>query len=227
MSQGAASNGQVSTSAASTAPSNPTTPTTSNTRTASGEPMEPRSQTPPNGQRPPHRPRHRLVTLLIVVLLIAIPAGYLVMSAFVSRESGQKKEREASLDNLTWDWPSKVQRRIYDVPIPPGSSYVAHYEANSWKTSSLHVQFRTTDKKLRSFLKEVGTKRSELEKGRITINDKQAEEVGWRFTGGAETYSGLEYQRSKSTPELNIVVDTRAEDRPRVYVVSTVRFTGP
>ncbi|MCT2594074.1 hypothetical protein LHJ74_29915 [Streptomyces sp. N2-109] len=205
----------------------PTTPTEPTTRTASGEPMEPRTQSQRSGQRPPRRPRHRMVTLLIVVLLIAIPAGYLVMSAFVSRQSGQEKQKDAALDNLTWDWPSKVQRRIYDVPLPLGSSYVAHYEANSWKTSSLHVQFRTTDKKLGTFLKEVGTERAKLEDGRVTITDKQAAEVGWRFLSRGHTYSGLEYQRSKSTPELNITVDTTAKDRPRVYVVSTVRFTGP
>lgn len=210
-----------------TGPANGQTTTPTTTRTAPGEPMEPRPQGPLNGQRPPHRPRHRVITLVIVVLLIAIPAGYLVMSAFVSRQSGQEKQRDAALQNLTWDWPSKVQRRIYDVPIPLGSSYVAHYEANSWKTSSLHVQFRTTDKKLGTFLKEVGSERAKLEKGRITISRAQADEVGWRLKDDGATFSGLEYQKSKSTPELKITVDTRAKDRPRVYVVSTVRFTGP
>ncbi|OEV04377.1 hypothetical protein AN216_08695 [Streptomyces oceani] len=184
--------------------------------------------TPPGGQRPPHRPRHRIVTLLIVVLLIAVPAGFLVKAAFVSRDSGEEKQREAALSDLTWERPSKADLRIYDVPMPKSASYVAHYEANSWKTSSLHVQFRITDEKLDKFLHNVGTNGSQLRTGAWSgVSEAQAERVGWEFGKSGRSYAGLVYQESQQHPELQITVDTTAEERPRVYVVSTVRFTGP
>ncbi|MFR9675552.1 hypothetical protein [Streptomyces sp. TR02-1] len=182
------------------------------------------SVTVPPAQRPPHLPKHRILTLLVVVLLIAIPVGYLVQSAFVSRESGRSKQREAARTTLHYEWPSKVQRRIYEVPVPHGASYVAYYEANAWEKSTLHVQFRTSRKHLDTFLREIGTDRSALRDGRVTISGKQADEVGWRFRGTGRSYAGLLLAQSRPAPDLAVTVDTTPRERPRVYVVSTLAF---
>ncbi len=182
------------------------------------------SSTVPPVQRPPHRPRHRILTLCVVVLLIAVPAGYLVQSAFVSRDSGENKQREAALTNLHYEWPSKVQRRVYEVPVPNGSSYVAYYEANSWEKSTLHVQFRTSNKNLKKFLREIGTERSALNKGKVTISEEQAAKVGWDLRGNGRSYAGLVHKQPEPAPDLVVTVDTTPQQRPRVYVVSTVGF---
>ena len=89
---------------------------------------------------------------LIVFLLIAIPAGYIVISAEQSRDSGEGKEAEAAATGLTNAFPSKVQQRIYNVPVPIGSTPVYYYETNSWQTSSLFVQFRTNKWGLEHYL---------------------------------------------------------------------------
>lgn len=178
----------------------------------------------PPAQRPPHRPKHRVLTLFVVVLLIAIPAGYLVQSAFVSRDSGEHKQREASLSDLHYEWPSQVQRRVYEVPVPKGSSYVAYYESNSWEKSTLHVQFRTSQTNLNAFLRDIGTDRAALEQGRVTISREQAAKVGWRLRDTGRSYAGLVHTQPEPAPDLVVTVDTTPQERPRVYVVSTVRF---
>ena len=175
-------------------------------------------------RRPPHRPRHRWLTLLIVVLLIAVPLGYLVRSAFQSRESGQKKERLAASTNLTYGWPSKVQRHVYDVPLPSQSARYAYYETNSWQTSSLYVQFRVPKKRLDDFLEDVGTSPSALRAGNVTIGHKHAERVGWDFQLKGHSYAGTTYRQSKPRPDVAITVDRTYKRMPRVYVVSTVKF---
>lgn len=182
------------------------------------------STTVPPADRPPHRPKHRVLALCVVVLLIAVPAGYLVQSAFVSRESGENKQREAALSNLHYEWPSKVQRRVYEVPIPKGSSYVAYYESNSWEKSTLHVQFRTSRKNLERFLRDIGTERAALETSEITIGEDQADKVGWDLRGSGRAYAGLVHKQPEPAPDLRVTVDTTPEKRPRVYVVSTVGF---
>ncbi|MCF6522917.1 hypothetical protein HOY81_07390 [Streptomyces sp. JJ36] len=186
--------------------------------------MPPRTSLLPVNPRPPHRPRHRVLTLLVVVLLIAIPAAILVQSAFVSRESGEDKQREAALSDLHWEWPSKVQRRVYEVPIPQGSSYVAYYETNGWEKSTLYVQFRTSRKNLGAFLEEIGTGRSALRPGTVPITARQAAVVGWDFRDDGRSYAGLTHPQSGPDPDLSVVVDTSAEQRPRVYVRSVVTF---
>ncbi len=174
--------------------------------------------------RPPHLPRHRLLVLLIVVLLIALPAGYLVLSAFQSRASGRDSQQRAAVSDLTWEWPSKVKRRIYDVPVPVHSSYVAYYETNSVHTSRLYVQFRTSHKRLGNFLRHVGLRRSDLRDGRTTISASRADDVGWGLRDPAHTYAGVSRPTPGAAPDLSITVDTTAKERPRVFVVSTVQF---
>lgn len=82
----------------------------------------PHQAAPPDESRPPEDRRHvirrRALTLLIIVLLIGVPAGYLVISANQSRDSGKDKEAKYSATGLTKGWPSKIQRRLYQVPIP-------------------------------------------------------------------------------------------------------------
>jgi hypothetical protein len=198
--------------------------TTTSTEPQAETPMDP---TPPAGvrpQRPPHRPRHRLLTLLIVVMLIAVPGGYLVKSAFESRASGEDKQRNAAATNLTYGWPSKVQRNVYDVPLPSQSSHAAFYEHNSWQTSSLYVQFRTSDKRLGEFLEDVGTSRDALREGQVSVNDKHADHVGWDFSREGHEYAGTTYRQKQGRPTVSITVDRTYEKRPRVYVVSTVKF---
>ncbi|WP_374192720.1 sugar kinase, partial [Streptomyces sp. MBT49] len=111
-------------------------------------PLPRQAASPDEPPRPPEDRRHvvrrRALTLLIIVLLIGVPAGYLVISANQSRDSGKDKEAKYSATGLTEGWPSKVQRRLYQVPIPHPSNQVAYYETNNWKTSRLYAQFQTT-----------------------------------------------------------------------------------
>lgn len=172
-------------------------------------------------ERPPHRVRHRWLVALTVMLLIAVPAGYLVLSAYQSRESGESKARAASARSLVFEWPSKVQRRIYDVPIPDGSTYVAHYETNSWERSVLYVQFRTSPTGLSRFLEELGTEYTALDEGSATVPKATADVVGWTLDDPARRYAGTLVQQSPAEPEVAVTVDLTTEEQARVYVVST------
>lgn len=163
--------------------------------------------------------RRRALTLLIIVLLIGVPAGYLVISANQSRNSGKDKERKYSATGLTAGWPSRVQRRLYEVPIPPHSADVAYYETNNWKTSRLYVQFLTSSKGLDTFLAEVGTGADELKRAEIAIGPRDRRIVGWEFTGPGP-WLGLARERKNPTPTLDIVVNRSNPRHPMVYVVS-------
>ncbi|MEU1201428.1 sugar kinase [Streptomyces sp. NPDC005813] len=184
----------------------------------------PRQASPPDEpQRPPEDPRHkfrrRALTLLIIVLLIGVPAGYLVISANQSRNSGKDKEAKYSATGLTAGWPSRVQRRLYQVPIPTNSTDVAYYETNNWKTSRLYVQFGTTPAGLDTFLKDVGTSRDALKKDDITISARNQQVVGWEFTG-AGPWAGLVHKQKDPAPTQDIVVNWSTPEHPMVYVVS-------
>ncbi|WP_327433044.1 MULTISPECIES: sugar kinase [unclassified Streptomyces] len=184
----------------------------------------PRQASPPDEpQRPPEDPRRkfrrRALTLLIIVLLIGVPAGYLVISANQSRNSGKQKEEKYSATGLTEGWPSRVQRRLYQVPIPGKSTDVAYYETNNWKTSRLYVQFGITNEGLDKFLANVGTSRDALEKGDITISARDQKVVGWEFTG-AGPWWGLVHKQKDPAPTQDIVVNWSQPQHPMVYVVS-------
>lgn len=163
--------------------------------------------------------RRRALTLLIIGLLIGVPAGYLVISANQSRDSGKDKEAKYSATGLTPGWPSRVQRRLYQVPIPPYSDEVAYYETNNWKTSRLYVQFLTSDDGLETFLKKVGTSRAALEKDDIAISARDQKVVGWEFNGPGP-WSGLTRARKNPTPTQTIVVNWSKPGHPMVYLVS-------
>ncbi|WP_340374950.1 sugar kinase [Streptomyces sp. SS7] len=188
----------------------------------------PRQAAPPDEPpRPPEDRRHvirrRALTLLIIVLLIGVPAGYLVISANQSRDSGKDKEAKYSATGLTAGWPSKVQRRLYQVPVPHPSNQVAYYETNNWKTSRLYVQFQTTHAGLDQFLRQIGADRTDLERGAVTISARDQGITGWRFKGpGARTgqFYGMVVEKKDPTPTLDVVVNYGNPVYPFVYVVS-------
>ncbi|MFH8344239.1 hypothetical protein [Streptomyces sp. NPDC018045] len=180
---------------------------------------------PPAGASAAPRPsrRRRWLTALVIFLLIAIPAGYIVISAEQSRDSGQSKEEEAAATGLYNDYPSKVQQRIYNVPVPVGATPVYYYESNAWHRSSLYVQFRTNDWGLDHYLKWAGTSREALMDGEITITGAQAAKVGWDLAGGGQ-WAGTSIEAEDPHPSQNITVNFDDPDHPVVYVVSTVAF---
>ncbi|EGX58003.1 hypothetical protein SZN_19877 [Streptomyces zinciresistens K42] len=166
-----------------------------------------------------HMIRRRALTLLIIVLLIGIPAGYLVISANQSRDSGKDKEKKYSATGLTEGWPSRVQRRLYEVTIPVPSYEVAYYETNNWKTSRLYVQFETVPKGLDSYLKSMGLDRGDLNPDDIVINARDRGITGWEFTGKGPWYGVVDKQKNPA-PTRDIVVNLADPAKPFVYVVS-------
>ncbi|MEV0444117.1 sugar kinase [Streptomyces spectabilis] len=178
---------------------------------------------PADGESRPEDRRHmirrRWLTATIIVLLIGVPAGYLLISANQSRDSGRDKEKKYSATGLTAGWPSKVQRRLYDVPVPPYSAEVAYYETNNWRTSRLYVQFLTSNEGLEKFLKETGTSASKLKKDDITISKRDQNVVGWEFTGPGPWW-GVTHDQDNPAPTQDIVVSRANPKHPMVYVVS-------
>ncbi|MFH8978564.1 sugar kinase [Streptomyces sp. NPDC017890] len=179
---------------------------------------------PPDGSRTPaedrrHVIRRRSLTLLIIVLLIGIPAGYLVISANQSRDSGREKEAKYAATGMTEGWPSKLQRRIYEVPVPVPSDEVAYYETNNWKTSRLYVQFETTGAGLDAFLAGLDVDRDSLERDKIAISDRAQQVTGWEF-GGSGAWWGLVNEQRDPAPTQDVVVNMDNPDYPMVYVVS-------
>ncbi|MEV6051266.1 sugar kinase [Streptomyces sp. NPDC052107] len=184
----------------------------------------PRQAAPPDGSRraaegPGHKARRRALTLLIIGLLIGVPAGYLVISANQSRNSGKDKEAKYSATGLTPGWPSKVQRRLYQVTVPHPADYIASYETNNWKTSRLYVQFRTNAAGLDGFLQTIGARRDELKKGDIAIGSRDQRVSGWHFTG-AGPWWGLTHKQKNPAPTQDVVVNMSDPKNPMVYVVS-------
>ncbi|MFH8489406.1 sugar kinase [Streptomyces longisporoflavus] len=191
-------------------PSSPESPESPDPADEVGRPRE--------GRR--HMIRRRWLTATIIVLLIGVPAGYLVISANQSRNSGRDKEAKYSATGLTAGWPSKVQRRLYDVPIAPYSREVAYYETNNWRTSRLYAQFLTSNKGLDKFLKQIGTSTGELKKNDITISKRDRKVVGWEFTDPGP-WLGLTHTKKDPAPTLDVVVNRVDPHHPMVYVVST------
>ncbi|KUN89843.1 sugar kinase [Streptomyces bungoensis] len=176
-----------------------------------GEPHRP-------AENPRHRIKRRAITLLIIGLLIGVPAGYLMISANQSRSSGKDKEAKYSATGLTPGWPSKVQRRLYQLPVPHPADYIAYYETNNWKTSRLYLQFRTTEAGLDTFLGTMGVRREQLKKNDVTIGARDRRVSGWTFTGPG--WWGLTHQQKNPAPTQDVVVNTSDPNYPMVYVVS-------
>ncbi|MGX2993744.1 sugar kinase [Streptomyces sp. JNUCC 64] len=187
-------------------------------------PTVPRQAAPPDQEsRPGGRGRtirRRALTLLTILLLIGVPAGYLVISAAQSRDSGRDKAAKYSATGLTEGWPSKVQRRLYEVPIPAWSAEVAHYETNNWKTSRLYTQFLTSNEGLDRFLTRLGFHSDKLRAGELPISDRDRKVVGWDFSGEGPWY-GLRRDQEDPLPSHDIVVNRSDPDHPMVYLVSS------
>jgi hypothetical protein len=166
-----------------------------------------------------HRNRRRALTLLIIVLLIGVPAGYLVISANQSRQSGKDKEEKYSATGLTAHWPSRVQRHIYQVTIPVPSYNVGYYETNNWRTSRLYVQFQTTDENLDAYLKTMGLSRDALKPDDFTISARDQKITGWDFKRPGPWYGLVHHQRNPA-PTHDVVVNMSDPQNPFVYVVS-------
>jgi len=184
----------------------------------------PRQAAPPDEPRRPaedrrHKIRRRALTLLIIVLLIGVPAGYLVISAAQSRDSGKDKEAKYAATGLTKGWPSKVQRRLYQVPMPHPSGKVASYETNNWKTSRLYVQFQTPVRNLDVFLHDMGVSRADLKRDDITISARDQKITGWRFIRPGPWY-GLVHKQKAPKPTQDVVVNMSDSNNPFFYVVS-------
>ncbi|MFI9645134.1 sugar kinase [Streptomyces sp. NPDC052040] len=184
----------------------------------------PRQATSPDGPpRPPESPgrkvRRRALTLLIIGLLIGVPAGYLVISADQSRNSGKDKEAKYAATGLTEGWPSRVQRRLYHVWIPGDATGVASYETNNWKTSRLYVQFRTSEVGLNRFLGTLKATPATLAKDDVAIGERDRHVVGWAFTSQG-SWSGLTHAQKNPAPTLDVMVNRSDPEHPTVFVVS-------
>ncbi|MET9435030.1 hypothetical protein [Streptomyces sp. NPDC006551] len=166
-----------------------------------------------------HMIRRRWLTAIIIVLLVGIPAGYLAISAGQSRDSGRDKERESSVVGLQDNWPSQMKRRVFEVPIPSGSTDVAYYETSNWRTSRLYVRFTTSAGKLDSFLHKIGSSRSALTPAQVTVTERDASIVGWDFAPDRD-WSGTTLTRDKPRPAQDLTVDLTDPAAPTVYVVS-------
>lgn len=193
--------------------------------TAAEHPVVPRqSPSPEEGDgRPPQDRRRtirrRLITATIIVLLIGVPAGYLLISAGQSRRSGQDKAAEASAQGLREGWPSRMLRRIFEVPIPGDAVEVEYYETNNWKASRMYAQFRTTSNGLDRFLTRVGTGRAALTAGKVTVGARDTKIAGWYFGDGV-VWAGTTHTNKDPRPTQDITVDMTDPMAPVVYVVS-------
>jgi hypothetical protein len=173
-----------------------------------------------DGEDRRHRVRRRALTLLTIVLLIGIPAGYLVISANQSRDSGKDKQASYEATGLTAGIPSKVQRRLYGVPVPYRHEAASSYETNNWKTSRLYVQFLTTEQGLRDFLTAMGTSLPALTRDELPIGARDRRIAGWDFTGTGD-WRGAARLRDDPHPSQRIVVNLANPHFPQVYVVSS------
>ncbi|MEV8567324.1 hypothetical protein AB0436_17425 [Streptomyces sp. NPDC051322] len=174
----------------------------------------------PSAEDRRHMIRRRWLTAVIIVLLIGIPAGYLVIAAEQSRESGRHNEKKALATGLTHGWPTKVQRRTFDVPIPEQALGVWYYQTSNWKVSRLYVQFTTDQAGVDGFLNEVGVNPASLKDGKVTVGGRDARIVGWKFPATRD-WSGTTFSQKDPLPTLNITVDSTWPHARRVYVVST------
>ncbi|MFD7924137.1 hypothetical protein ACFV3R_33660 [Streptomyces sp. NPDC059740] len=165
----------------------------------------------------------RLLTGTVIFLLVAIPAGYLAISAQQSRVGGEDTQEEAMATGLTYGHPSRVQQRTYDVVVPHGAKPAYYYESNLWRTSTLYVQFTTSDKGLKKFLHRLHATRSDLADGSRTITGSEAAQVGWDL-GGGQKWAGMTHKEKAPEPTQRITVNFDTPGHPDVYVVSTVKF---
>ncbi|MEU9236892.1 hypothetical protein [Streptomyces subrutilus] len=166
-----------------------------------------------------HVVKRRWITAIIILLLVGVPAGYLAISTQQSRESGRDKAAKVGASKVRPGWPSRVQRSIYEVPIPPKAWRVGFLETNNWRTSRLFTQFAVTPSELDAFLASVGTSREELTPG-VSISAHDTAVAGWDWTRSTE-WLGTTIERADPRPTRDITVDLTDPKVSKVYVVST------
>ncbi|OKK22540.1 hypothetical protein AMK16_05370 [Streptomyces sp. CB00455] len=166
-----------------------------------------------------HVVRRRWITAIIILLLVGVPAGYLAVSAQQSRQSGRDKAAKVGATKVRPGWPSKVQRSIYEVPIPDKAWRVGFLETNNWRTSRLFTQFAVTPGDLDTFLADAGTDREALTPG-VSISPHDAEVAGWSWSPHASWYE-ISLERPDPRPTRDITVDLTDPEHPKVYVVSS------
>ncbi|MFI7359833.1 hypothetical protein ACIBTP_38610 [Streptomyces avidinii] len=175
---------------------------------------------PPTAEDRRHVVKRRWITAIIILLLVGVPAGYLAISTQQSRESGRDKAARVGASKVRPGWPSKVQRSIYEVPIPPKAWRVGFLETNNWRTSRLFAQFAVTPEDLDAFLAAVGTSRAALNPGEVAISPHDSEVAGWSWSPESLWY-GTSLEQADPRPGRDITVDLTDPEKPRVYVVST------
>ncbi|MFI9202011.1 hypothetical protein [Streptomyces sp. NPDC053048] len=186
-------------------------------RAAAPEPPENKGDTTATGGG---ARRHRWLKPVIIFLLIAIPAGYLYISAMQSRGGGESKKEQAAATGLEEGWPTRLQRRLYEVSVPPYAENVAHFEVNAWKASSLYLQFTTTRERFDKWLHDYAGPDAELKDGEVTIDEDEASRVGWTF-GDGHRWAGTVHEQDRPKPSLEITANLDNPDFPQVYVIST------
>ncbi|OEJ34392.1 hypothetical protein [Streptomyces subrutilus] len=189
-------------------------------------PSLPRQAPSPEGGGPPpsaedrrHVVKRRWITAIIILLLVGVPAGYLAISTQQSRESGRDKAAKVGASKVRPGWPSRVQRSIYEVPIPAKAWRVGFLETNNWRTSRLFTQFAVTPSELDAFLASVGTSREELTPG-VSISAHDTSVAGWDWTRSTE-WLGTTIEQADPRPTRDITVDLTDPKVSKVYVVST------
>lgn len=178
---------------------------------------------PPVDGPPQLRSLPRWVRWTVLPLLVLVPLGYMIISAEQSRASGNDPLQNRAGRQLTQVYPPRVTQRIYQVPVPVGSRFTRYLEQNSWDTSVLYTEFLTTPGGLDTFLAQVGTSRTALAPGKVTMNAAQCKATGWHF-GPGRAWAGVVLKAPGDRPDHDITVDMTHPDSPRVYVVSTVNF---
>ncbi|UQX03747.1 hypothetical protein [Streptomyces sp. RerS4] len=174
---------------------------------------------PPTAEDRRHVVRRRWITAIIILLLVGVPAGYLAVSAQQSRASGRDKAAKVGAVKVRGGWPSKVQRSVYEVPIPMMASLVGYLETNNWHTSRLYVQFGATPRELDTFLADIGASREELTPG-VSISEHDARVAGWSWSPKHQ-WVGVTLEQKEPRPTRDVTVDLTNPANPRVYVVST------
>ncbi|MQY14583.1 hypothetical protein SRB5_47510 [Streptomyces sp. RB5] len=178
-------------------------------------------------EAPHHPPPRRLPAGwkggVIVALLILVPLVYLCISFLQSRDAGRSKEESAEATGLVLGWPSRMQRRIYDIKPPMNVDPISFYEFNSWEKSSLYVEFTTNEAGLNAFMKWSDGHRSDLVEGYNPITHGQAKRVHWSFGDGSDWW-GWSRPRPGAEPDLAVAVDLSDQTHPTVRVVSTTKF---
>lgn len=190
---------------------------------SAGPQPPPEPDQPAGRPAPPGRPSRSPLRVLVIALLILVPTGYGAVAAVQSREGDGEKQLKAEKAGLIHQWPSRMQRSLYRVPVPYNASHVGYFEANAWHSSSLYVQFTTTGGGLDTFLAQLGTSRTSLTSGAVTVTAAQSSRVGWHL-GAGHHWSGTTLTKSGSAPSHRITVDLDNPDEPSVYVVSTTNF---